>query len=110
MVFYETAIFTEQVVEFLDDDSYRELQSVLIREPESGSLIPRSRGLRKIRWRVAGRGKRGGIRVIYYLVTREQIYMLYAYDKNKQENLTQEQTQRLRNLVDQHLANEQHRF
>ena len=106
MVFYETAIFTEQVVEFLDDDSYGELQNLLVREPESGNLIPRSRGLRKIRWRVAGRGKRCGIRVIYYLVTREQIYMLYAYAKNKQENLTQEQTQRLRNLVDRHLANE----
>ncbi len=95
-------------MEFLDDDSYRELQSVLIREPESGDLIPRSRGLRKIRWRVAGRGKRRGIRVIYYLVTREQIYMLYAYAKNRQEDLTQEQIQRLRNLVDQHLANEKH--
>ena len=108
MVFYETPIFTEQVVEFLDDDSYQELQSVLIREPESGNLIPRSRSLRKIRWRAAGRGKRGGIRVIYYLVTRDQIYMLYAYAKNRQEDLTHEQFQRLRNLVDQHLANEKH--
>ena len=108
MVFYETGIFTEQLAEFLDDDSYRELQSVLMRHPESGDLIPRSRGLRKIRWRVAGRGKRGGIRIIYYLVTHEQIYMLYAYAKNKQENLTPEQTQRLRNLVDQHLAHEHH--
>ena len=106
MVFYETDIFTEQIVEFLGDDSYRELQTVLIRHPESGDLIPRSRGLRKIRWRALGRGKRGGIRVIYYLVTRDQIYMLFAYAKNKQENLTQEQLQRLRNLVDQHLANE----
>jgi len=108
MVFYETPVFTEQIVELLDDDSYRELQSVLIREPESGDLIPRSRGLRKIRWRGAGRGKRGGIRVIYYLVTRDQIYMLYAYAKNKQEDLTKEQTHRLRNLVDQHFANEHH--
>ena len=106
MVFYETDIFTEQIVEFLDDDSYRELQTVLIRDPESGALIPRSRGLRKIRWRVHGRGKRGGIRVIYYLVTRDQIYMLFAYAKNQQEDLTQQQLQRLRNLVDKHLANE----
>lgn len=104
MVFYETAIFTEQIVELLDDDSYRELQSVLIRQPESGDLIPRSHGLRKIRWRVAGRGKRGGLRVIYYLLTRDQIYMLYAYAKNRQEDLTPEQTQRLRNLVAQHLT------
>ena len=104
MVFYETDIFTEQIVGFLDDDSYRELQTLLIRDPESGDLIPRSRGLRKIRWRAPGRGKRGGIRVIYYLVTRDQIYMLYAYAKNKQENLTHEQLQRLRHLVDQHLT------
>lgn len=104
MVFYETDIFTEQIVASLDDDSYRELQAALIRDPESGDLIPRSRGLRKIRWRVPGRGKHSGIRVIYYLVTPDQIYMLFTYAKNKQENLTEEQLQRLRNLVDQHLA------
>ncbi len=106
MVFYETPIFTEQIVSLLDDDSYRELQSALILQPEAGDLIPRSRGLRKIRWRVAGKGKRGGIRVIYYTVTRDQIYMLYAYAKSRQENMTQEQTNRLRGLVTQHLANE----
>ena len=107
MVFYETEIFTEQIVEYLDDDSYRELQTVLIRDPESGDLIPRSGGLRKIRWRMPGRGKRGGIRVIYYLVTRDEIYMLFAYAKNKQEDLSQAQLQRLRNLVSQHLADEE---
>jgi mRNA-degrading endonuclease RelE of RelBE toxin-antitoxin system len=106
MVFYETEIFTEQIVAVLDDDSYWELQAVLIRDPESGDLIPRTRGLRKIRWRAAGRGKRGGIRVIYYLVTSDKIYMLFAYAKTKQENLTPEQLQRLRKLVDQHLTDE----
>jgi|SRR4051794_34516835 mRNA-degrading endonuclease RelE of RelBE toxin-antitoxin system len=104
MTFYETDIFTEQIVDALDDDSYRELQDVLIRDPESGDLIPRTRGLRKIRWRAAGRGKRGGLRVIYYLVTRHEIFMLYAYAKSQQENLSPEQLQRLRQLVDQHLA------
>jgi len=106
MVFYETPIFTEQVVEFLDDESYRALQNALILDPEAGDLIPRSRGLRKIRWKVAGRGKRGGIRVIYYLVTKDQIFMLYAYAKNEQENLTPDQTQKLRNLVERHLKYE----
>jgi hypothetical protein len=107
MVFYETEIFTAQIVRFLDDDSYRELQSTLVRDPESGDLIPRSRGLRKIRWRAQGRGKRGGVRVIYYLLTNDQIYMLFAYAKNRQENLTHEQLQRLRGLVDQHFADEE---
>ena len=106
MVFYETAIFTEQILGLLEDDSYRELQWVLIRKPDSGAIIPGSRGLRKIRWRAAGRGKRGGIRVIYYLVTGDQIYLLYAYPKNKQEDLTPAQLQRLRHLVDQHLTHE----
>src|SRR4051812_20367186 len=56
MEFYETDIFTEQIVATLDDDSYRKLQSVLIQNPEAGDLIPRTRGLRKIRWQAPGRG------------------------------------------------------
>ena len=65
--------------------------------------MPRSRGLRKIRWRSKGKGKRGGIRVIYYLVEREEIFMLYAYPKNERENISQDQAIKLRYLVEQHL-------
>ena len=103
MVFYETQVFTEQITELLDDESYRELQNVLIRDPETGDLIPRTRGLRKVRWKAPGRGKRGGLRIIYYLVTSEEIFMLYAYAKNEQEDLTADQSKRLRNLVEMHL-------
>ena len=52
MTFYETVIFTEQIVRLIDDDAYAELQEVLIADPEAGKLIPRTRGLRKIRWRM----------------------------------------------------------
>lgn len=103
MVFYETAIFTAQIVSLLTDESYRELQNQIVADPETGDLIPGSQGLRKIRWKFEGRGKRGGIRVIYYLVTREEVFMIFAYKKNEQENLTPEQTRRLRQLVDDHL-------
>ena len=65
--------------------------------------MPRSRGLRKIRWRSAGKGKRGGIRVIYYLVQREEIFMLYAYSKNEREDISHDQAIKLRDLVEQHL-------
>ena len=103
MTFYETDIFTEQIVDLIDDDSYAELQWQLIADPEAGDIMPRSRGLRKIRWRAPGRGKRGGIRVIYYMVHREEIFMLYAYAKNDREDITPDQARRLRNLVDLHL-------
>ena len=103
MTFYETDIFTEQIVDLIDDDSYAQLQWQLIVDPEAGDLMPRSHGLRKIRWRGRGRGKRGGIRIIYYLVHREEVFMLYAYAKNDRENLTTDQVRRLRSLVDLHL-------
>jgi hypothetical protein len=103
MVFYETPIFIDQVTHLLDDESYRKLQNQLVRDPESGDLVPRSGGLRKIRWQAAGRGKRGGLRVIYYLQSHERIYLLFAYPKNAQENLTPQQTQKLRQLIEQTL-------
>jgi len=76
MTFYETDIFTAQIVDLIEDDSYAELQASLMVDPEAGDLIPRSKGLRKVRWRAPGRGKRGGLRVIYYLVHRREIFML----------------------------------
>ena len=103
MTFHETDIFTARIVELIDDESYAELQALLVGDPEAGELIPKARGLRKIRWRGSGRGKRGGLRVIYYMVHHEEIFMLYAYPKNKESNLSQRHAKILRELVDQHL-------
>ncbi len=70
------------------DDAYRELQEMLIERPEKGDLIPGSGGLRKVRWKLEGQGQRGSVRIIYYWVAAdEQLRMLYAYAKAKQENL-----------------------
>ena len=103
MVFYETDVFTARIVEFIDDESYSALQALLIADPEAGDLIPKTRGLRKIRWMGSGRGKRGGIRVIYYLVCQDEIFMLYAYPKNRESDLSPRHLQILRELVEQHL-------
>ena len=66
-----------------------------------GDIIQGTGGLRKIRWRQEGRGKSGGVRVIYYWMTRnEQIYMLYIYQKTKQEDLTSEQVKVLKSIVE----------
>jgi hypothetical protein len=86
--FVETRLFTRLVQEYLSDDEYGALQQALVANPEAGDLIPGSGGVRKLRWSVAGRGKRGGIRVIYYLRSRQgQIWMLTLYAKNVVENI-----------------------
>jgi len=60
MVFIETPIFTKLVKELLSDEEYRSLQEALLLRPETGDVIPGGGGLRKIRWRMSGKGKRGG--------------------------------------------------
>jgi hypothetical protein len=100
--FFETPVFNRQILELVEDDQYRALQVTLVARPDAGELIPRSGGLRKIRMAVSGRGKRGGARVIYYwVVAKDQIYMLLAYAKNVQDDLTQDQLKTLRELVRQ---------
>jgi hypothetical protein len=101
MIIIETSIFTRQINALMNDDEYRFLQETLVNKPDLGSVIQGTSGLRKIRWGLEGRGKRGGIRVIYYLVTaKKQIYMLYAYTKNEQEDLTAEQKKLLKQIVE----------
>lgn len=101
MQFIETSIFTRQVIALLTDDQYRELQVALSVHPELGAIIPRGGGLRKIRWSMTGRGKRGGVRAIYYwLVAKDQILMLFLYSKNEKDDLTPTQLKVLREIVE----------
>lgn len=102
MVVIETSIFTRQVQALLSGESYRKLQMALILQPDLGVVIPGSGGLRKVRWALEGRGKRGGVRTIYYwAVTNEQILMLFMYAKNDQADLTPSQLKMLRKIVEE---------
>ena len=89
----ETPAFTRQIARLLTDVEYWELQDVLAAHPDAGDLIPHGCGLRKLRWAFPGqaKGKRGGIRVIYYWQEGTMLYLITAYAKSKQENLTQAQ-------------------
>lgn len=100
MHFVETPVFTAGLRRHLGDESYRAIQLSLALRPEQGPLIPRSAGLRKLRWAASGRGKRGKVRVIYYWHrASETIYLLYFYAKNVQGDLTPAQVKRLAQLV-----------
>ena len=102
MVIIETSIFTRQVQALLSDDDYRQLQMTLVLHPDKGSVIPGSGGLRKMRWSLAGRGKRGGVCIIYYwAVGQDKILLLFMYAKNEQDDLTPEQLKVIRKLIEE---------
>ncbi|SRR6266568_733788 len=102
MVIVETPIFTKQLLSTLSDNEYRLFQNVLLERPDAGKVIPGSGGLRKLRWAVEGRGKRGGLRVIYYWFTaRGTILLLFIYPKNVQDNLTPDQLKQLKKVVEE---------
>ena len=105
MEFFETPIFTKFISSLISDKRYHLLQLHVSIRPESGDIIKGSGGIRKIRWSSSDRGKRGGIRVIYYFIKNEdQIYMLYAYPKNNKDDLTTDQLKQLKKLVEEHLS------
>ncbi len=98
----ETSIFTKEITRILTDDEYKELQNFLVAQPQSGVVIKGSGGLRKVRWKVKGRGKSGGIRTIYYYREKESLLlMIYVYEKSKTEDLTPKQIELLRKTFTQ---------
>ncbi len=102
MIFIETPVFERLRDSYLDDDHYRLLQVTLMARPDAGDVIRGSGGVRKIRWAIGGRGKRGGIRVIYYWRSSEDhVYLLTVYQKSEVSNLTRAEIKALRNIVRQ---------
>ena len=100
MILKETTVFTKQAQKLLDRESYRLLQLRLVAEPDAGDLIQGTGGLRKIRWEGAGRGKRGGVQVIYYWARRDAvILLLLIYSKTQQDDLTAQQKALLKKLI-----------
>lgn len=99
--FIETPTFTKLLDRYLDDDEYRELQAYLNVHPEAGKVVPGSGGVRKVRWAAEGRGKRGGLRVIYYLrLVDGQIWMLTIYGKNVREDIPAHILKALREAIE----------
>ena len=99
--FVETRLFSKQMSEYLSDEEYAALQRALMADPQAGDLVPGAGGVRKIRWAVRGRGKRGGVRVIYYAKVHEGvIWMLTIYAKNVTENIPAHILRKIKEEID----------
>jgi len=102
----ETPTFFRQASELLDDLEFWALEETVALKPDLGRLIPGGRGLRKLRWGLKrqGRGKRGGLRIIYYYQARNgTILFLLAYSKSRQADLDAAAIERLASLVEEQL-------
>lgn len=100
MIFIEEPSFAKVRENLLSDDDFAALQNWLIVSPESGDVIQRSGGCRKLRWAAKGHGKRGGVRVIYfYRISADEILLLELYPKNEKQNLTADEVKRLKKRI-----------
>jgi mRNA-degrading endonuclease RelE of RelBE toxin-antitoxin system len=100
MLFVETKLFTRLLPDYLTDEEYKDFQSHLAANPESGDIMQRTGGLRKVRWKSKGKGKRAGVRIIYYFQSRvSRIYLLTLYTKNEVSDLSPEECKVLMKLM-----------
>jgi hypothetical protein len=99
--FIETKLFTRLSSELLSDDEMRELQLALLGNPHAGDVIPGTGGVRKLRWKAPGRGRRGGYRIIYFArLAQGHIWMLTMYPKNVAENIPAHILRQIRKEID----------
>lgn len=100
-MFVESNAFSRYLPLYLSDNEYQDLQTFLMQRPDAGNLIQGTGGLRKIRWAAKGRGKRGGVRIIYYwYVAKARIYLLTLYSKNEMTELSTQEKAILADLVE----------
>jgi mRNA-degrading endonuclease RelE of RelBE toxin-antitoxin system len=100
-IFVESIIFEKLRANYLLDDEFKSLQEILLSNPKSGSVIQNTGGLRKIRFKAKGKGKRGGVRIIYYfLEQKHRFYLLTLYSKNEVTDLTSSQKRQLKQFME----------
>ena len=99
-VIVETVSYLKAVEDIWDEETQIDFKNYISLHPDKGNIIPGTGGIRKIRWQGSGHGKRGGTRVIYYVYNdKNPIYLLFAYPKNTQENLSAKEKKILANLA-----------
>jgi hypothetical protein len=109
--FIEAPVFTQLLSDYLEDDEYKRLQLSLALDPEAGDVIPGTGGCRKVRWadRKRGKGKRGGLRVIYYYLVKDvQVWLLTLYDKDEAVDLSAKEKRLLKAAIEEETRQRSH--
>ncbi len=100
VMFVEMPAFAAVLSSYIDDNEFREFQEFLAKDPEAGDLIEGTHGLRKIRWKLKGIGKRGGVRILYYWVAQSRVIVLaFMYSKARTGDLTKKQYKAIADYV-----------
>ena len=102
VIFIELPAFERHRADYLDDEGFQALQNLLMKDPQAGDLIPDTGGLRKLRFRDVrrGKGKRGGLRVIYYWWNSGfQFWLFTLYNKDEMSDLTPKQRRAFKAMI-----------
>lgn len=100
-MFIELTTFSKYREDYFTDDQFAELQRALDADPAAGDVVPGTGGVRKLRWGRSGMGKRGGLRVLYYVQDQAgRIWLLTVYSKSARENISSSTLNTLREIVD----------
>jgi hypothetical protein len=106
MEFFEAPAFTRHIASYMSDDEYCRMQEELASDPELGNVMPGTGGFRKLRWGDPrrGKGRRSGLRVIYYYFSSDQqIWLMTIYDKDEASDLTPQEKKALKAAIDAEL-------
>ncbi len=104
MEIVEAPAFTRYLYDYIDEEQYLALQMELVRNPEAGDVMPGTGGFRKMRWSdpERGKGRRGGLRVIYYYFERDQqIWLMTLYGKNEASDLSSAEKKALKAAIEE---------
>ena len=97
----ETLLFQKQWPLYWSEEERGEFAAHLAKYPNAGDVVPESGGIRKVRWRRAGSGKSGGVRVIYFTRTaEEEVVLLTLYAKGKTDNITGDKLKEIRHALE----------
>ena len=101
MDIFETAPFSRIRSRYFDEDSFAVFTWALDRHPKMGEVVQGTGGVRKVRWQLPGRGKRGGVRVVYFVAdAQRRIYLLTAYAKHEAEDLPSSVLRKMREVIE----------